>query len=127
MTLLHKHAPESGSMIHHRGSGPAPTVVRRFTPQNQQGSADVAPAVNSYLKSSRTPRDRQQAVQAITQAAGMSEAQTNQMLTNLERAGQQAKETGEKAANVTAGTFIGPAIAMINRVPQLGYSDDRPK
>lgn len=82
-------------------------------PQNQQGNADVATAVNNYLKSSRTPQDRQQAAQAIAQASGMSEAQANQMLTNLERAGQQAKETGEKAANITGGTLIGLAIAMI--------------
>jgi len=82
-------------------------------PQNQQGNADVATAVNNYFKSSKRPQDRQEAVEAITQATGMSEAQANQMLTNLERAGQQAKETGEKAANVTGGTLIGMAIAMI--------------
>jgi hypothetical protein len=80
---------------------------------NQQGSPSVAAAVNDYLKSSRTPQDRQQAVQAITQATGMSEAQANQMLTNLEQAGQQAKETTEKAANITGGTLIGLSIAMI--------------
>jgi hypothetical protein len=82
-------------------------------PQNQQGNADVATAVNNYFKSSKRPQDRQEAVEAITQATGMSEAQANQMLTNLERAGQQAKETGEKAANVTGGTLIGMAIAML--------------
>jgi hypothetical protein len=80
---------------------------------NQQSNPSVAAAVNDYLKSSRTPQDRQQAVQAITQATGMSEAQANQMLANLERAGQEARETTEKAANVTGGTLIGLSIAMI--------------
>jgi len=80
---------------------------------NQQGNPSVVAAVNDYLKSSRTPQDRQQAVQAITQATGMNEAQANQMLTNLERAGQQARATTEKAANVTGGTLIGLAIAML--------------
>jgi hypothetical protein len=80
---------------------------------NQQGNPSVVAAVNDYLKSSRTPQDRQQAVQAITQATGMNEAQANQMLTNLEQAGQQAKETTEKAANITGGTLIGLSIAMI--------------
>jgi hypothetical protein len=80
---------------------------------NQQGNPSVVTAVNDYLKSSRTPQDRQQAVQAITQATGMSEAQADQMLTNLEQAGQQAKETGEQAANITGGMLIGLSIAMI--------------
>ncbi len=81
--------------------------------ENQQGNPNVATAVNNYLKSPRTAQDRQQAVQAITQATGMSEAQANQLLTNLEQAGQQAKETTEKAANITGGTLIGLAIAML--------------
>ncbi len=80
---------------------------------SQQGSPSVVTAVNDYLKSSRTPQDRQQAVQAITQATGMSEAQANQMLTNLEQAGQQARETTQQAANITGGMLIGLAIAMI--------------
>ncbi len=79
----------------------------------QQGDPSVAAAVNDYLKSPRTPQDRQQTVQTITQATGMSEAQANQMLTNLERAGQQARETTEKTANITGGTLIGLSIAMI--------------
>jgi len=82
-------------------------------PQNQQGNPDVATAVDKYLKSSRTPQDRQQAVQALTQATDMSEAQANQMLSNLEQAGQQARATGEKTANITGATFIGLAISMI--------------
>jgi len=80
---------------------------------NQQANPSVVAAVNDYLKSARTPQDRQQAVQAITQGTGMSEAQANQMLTNLERAGQQARQTTEKAANITGGTLIGLSIAMI--------------
>ncbi len=81
-------------------------------PQNAQGNASAVTAVNDYLKSAKTPQDRQQAVQAITQATGMSEAQANQMLDNMDRMTQQAKETGEKAANVTGATFIGLAITM---------------
>jgi hypothetical protein len=80
---------------------------------NQQGNPGVATAVNNYFKSARTPQDQQQAVQAITQATGMSDAQANQLLTNLERAEQQARATGEEAANITGATFIGLAISMI--------------
>ncbi len=80
---------------------------------NQQANPGVVTAVNNYFKSSKTPQDRQQAVQAITQATGMSEAQANQMLTNLEQTGQQARQTTEKAANITGGTLIGVSIAMI--------------
>jgi hypothetical protein len=80
---------------------------------NQQSSPEVVAAVNDYLKSAKTPQDRQRAIQTITQAGGMSEAQANQLLTNLERAGQQAKKTGEKAANITGGTLIGMSIAML--------------
>jgi hypothetical protein len=79
----------------------------------RQGDPSVAAAVNDYLKSSRTQQDRQRAVQAITQATDMSEAQANQMLTNLERAGQEARETGEQAANITGGMLIGLSIAML--------------
>ena len=43
----------------------------------------------------------------------MSEAQANQMISNIERTAQQAKQTGEKAANVTGATLIGLSIAMI--------------
>jgi hypothetical protein len=95
--------------------------------QNQQANAQVTAAVNNYLSSSRTPQDRQRAVQTITQATGMSEDQANQMLSNLEQSGQQvsgqqvagqqakeqAKETTEKTANITGGTLIGMSIAMI--------------
>jgi hypothetical protein len=80
---------------------------------NQQSSPEVAAAVNNYLQSPRTPQDRQRAVQTITQASGMSEAQANQLLTNVERNVQQAKKTGEEAANITGGTLIGMSIAML--------------
>ena len=43
----------------------------------------------------------------------MSEAQANQMISNIEHTAQQAKQTTEKAANVTGTTFIGLAISMI--------------
>ncbi len=92
-----------------------------------QANAQVTAAVNNYLNSSRTPQDRQRAVQAITQATDMSQDQANQMLNNLEQsgpqvsgqqvAGQQAKEeakaTTEKTANITGGTLIGLSIAML--------------
>jgi MFS family permease len=95
--------------------------------QNQQANAQVTAAVNNYLSSTRTPQDRQRAVQTITQATGMSEDQANQMLSNLEQSGQpvsgqqvagerakeQAKETGERTANITGGTLVGISIAMI--------------
>lgn len=81
--------------------------------QNPQANKDVATAVNNYLNSSRTPQDRQQLAQTITQATGMSQAQANQMIDNIQRTAQQAKATGEKAANVTGGTLIGVAISMI--------------
>jgi hypothetical protein len=81
--------------------------------QDQQGNANVVTTVNNYFKSGKTSQDRQQAVQAIMQATGMSEAQANQLLTNLEQASQQARQTTEKAANITGGTLIGLSIAMI--------------
>ncbi len=81
--------------------------------QNQQGISNLVTTLNDYFRGPKTPQDRQQAVQAITQTTGMSDAQANRMLDNLARAGQQAKETGERAANVTGGTLIGMAIAMI--------------
>jgi hypothetical protein len=100
-----------------QSQGLSPQIIQqelaKILGANQQGNPSVAAAVNDYLKSSRTPQDRQQAVQAITQATGMSEAQANQMLTNLEQAGQQARETTEKTANITGGTLIGLSIAMI--------------
>ncbi len=80
---------------------------------NQQANPGVVTAVNDYFNSAKTPQDRQQAVQAISQATGMSPAQANQMLTNLERANQQVKQTAEKAANITGGTLIGLSIAII--------------
>jgi hypothetical protein len=81
--------------------------------QNPQANKDVATAVNDYLNSPRTPQDRQRVVQTITQSTGMSEAQANQMISNIERTAEQAKATGEQAANITGWTFIGLAISMI--------------
>jgi len=100
-----------------QGQGLSPQTIQQEIAKilggAQSENPSVAAAVNDYLKSSKTQQDRQQAVQTITQATGMSEAQANQMLTNLERAGQQARETTEKTANITGGTLIGMAIAMI--------------
>jgi hypothetical protein len=101
-----------------QGQGLSPQIIQQEIAKilgggAQPGDPSVVAAVNDYLRSPRTPQDRQQAVQVITQATGMSEAQANQMLTNLERAGQQARETGEQAANITGGMLIGLSIAMI--------------
>ncbi|MCU0914662.1 MAG: hypothetical protein MUC88_08880 [Planctomycetes bacterium] len=48
----------------------------------------------------------------ISQTTGKSEAEANQMIDNLERSAQQAKETGAQAANTTGATFIALAISM---------------
>lgn len=81
--------------------------------QNQQGANSLATTISNYFQGPKTPQDRQQLVQAITQTTGMSEAQANQMINNLERTAQQAKQTGEQAANITGATFIGLAISML--------------
>jgi hypothetical protein len=81
--------------------------------QNEQGAKDLATVVSNYFRSGKTPEDRQQLVQTITATTGMSEAQANRMIDNLDRTVQQAKATGEKAANITGATFIGLAISMI--------------
>jgi hypothetical protein len=80
---------------------------------NQQGAADLVPDVSNYLKSDKTPQDRQQLAQAISQKTGKSEAEANQMIDKLERTAQQAKETGQQVANVSGATLIGLAISMI--------------
>lgn len=81
--------------------------------QNQQGNESLATAVNDYMKSNKTPQDRQQLAQTITQATGMSQAQANQLIANLERSVEQAKQTGEQAAKVTGASLIGLAISML--------------
>jgi hypothetical protein len=78
-----------------------------------QGNESLTAAINDYLKGPRTPQDRQQLAQTITQNTGMSQDQANRMIANLERAGQQAKETGEEAANVTGVSFILLSISML--------------
>jgi hypothetical protein len=81
--------------------------------QNAQGNESLTAAINDYLKGPRTPQDRQQLAQTITQNTGMSQDQANRMISNLERTGQQAKETGEQAANVTGVSFIVLSISML--------------
>jgi hypothetical protein len=81
--------------------------------QDQQGADSLANAIDNYFKGTKSPQERQQLAQQIAQATGQSEAQANQMIDNLERRTQQAKETGEQAANVTGATFIGLAISML--------------
>jgi hypothetical protein len=81
--------------------------------QDVQGNESLTAAINDYLKGPRTPQDRQQLAQTITQNTGMSQDQANRMISNLERTGQQAKETGEQAANVTGVSFIVLSISML--------------
>jgi len=81
-------------------------------PQGQQVGKDLAAAVNNYLQGPRTQQDRQQLAQVIAQDTGKSPAEADQMIGNLERTAQQAKQTTEQAANITGATFIGLAISM---------------
>jgi K+-transporting ATPase c subunit len=80
--------------------------------QGQQNTGDLATAVGDYFKGPKTAQDRQQLAQRIAQATGKSEAEANQMIDNLDRQAQQAKQTGEEVVNITGATFIGLAIAM---------------
>jgi hypothetical protein len=81
--------------------------------QAQQMAGELAAPVTTYLGSSKTPQDRQQLAQAITQKTGRSEAEANQMIDNLDRTAQQAKETGQQAANITGASLIGLSVSMI--------------
>jgi hypothetical protein len=100
------------------GMGLSPDVIRQEIAKavgagGQQGDESLVTAIRDYLRGSRTPQERQQLAQQIAQTTGKSEAEADQMITNLEQKGQQAKETGEQAANITGATFIGLSIAMI--------------
>lgn len=79
----------------------------------QQSNADLVGAIGDYLKGPRTPQDRQQLAQVIARDTGKSLDQVNQTITNLEQKTEQAKQTTEQVANVTGGTLIGMAIALI--------------
>lgn len=82
-------------------------------PAQQGGAGNLASAFGSYIQSDKTSQDRQQLAQAISSQTGKSQAEANQMVNNFDQKLQQAKETTEQAANITGGTFIGLAIAMI--------------
>lgn len=83
-------------------------------PQGQQADlGQLASAVSDYLGGSRTPQERQQAVQQIAQATGKSQAEADRLLTNLEQKTEQAKETTEEVATVTGVSFIGIAVSML--------------
>jgi len=100
--------------------GLTPDVIRQeiakamgAAPQNQQGNESLITAIGDYLRGPRTPQDRQELAQTISETTGKSQAEANQMIDNLERTAQQAKKTGEQAANITGATFIGLAISML--------------
>jgi len=83
-------------------------------PQGQEADlGQAASAVSEYMKSPKTPQDRQRAAQAIAQATGKSEGEAEQMIANLEQRTEQAKETGEEVAQATGITFIGIAVSML--------------
>ena len=81
--------------------------------QGQQSGTNLASAFGNYFQGNQTPQDKQQLAQAISQQTGKSQAEANQMIDNMQQKLQQAKQTTEQAANVTGGTLIGLAIAMI--------------
>ncbi len=110
-------APQVQQTLEERGL--SPEVIRQEiaaamgTGAPQQADSTVVGAVSDYFQGPQTPQDRQQLAQVIAQRTGMSEAQANQMIGNLERRAQQAKETGEKVVNIAGATFIGIAVAML--------------
>ncbi|MBM4024429.1 MAG: hypothetical protein FJ280_03360 [Planctomycetes bacterium] len=97
--------------------GLSPEIIRQEIAKavggGRQADDSLLADINEYLQGPRTPQDRQQLAQEIAQSTGMSQAQANQTITNLENAAQQARETGEQVATVTAATFISLAVAMI--------------
>jgi hypothetical protein len=101
------------------GVGLSPDIIQQEVNQamggrqDPQGTNNLATAIGDYFKGAKTPQERQRLAQQIAQTTGKSEAEANQMIDNLERKTQQAKETGEQAANITGATFIGLAISML--------------
>ncbi len=94
------------------------TGVGTAQPQGQQaqqggGAGNLASAMADYFRGDQTAQERQQLAQAIAQQTGKSEAEANQMIDDMGRKIEQAKQTTEQAANITGGTFIGLAISMI--------------
>jgi len=83
------------------------------TPQGQQGTGNLTTAINNYFRGDKTPQERQELAQVIARDTGKSQDEANRMIDNLEQKAQQAKQTTEQVANVTGGTLIGVAIAMI--------------
>ncbi len=99
--------------------GLSPDVIRqeiaKATGAGAQGQQDesLVKAIGDYLRGSRTPQERRELAATISQTTGKSEAEANQMINNLERSAQQARETGEQAANITGATFIALAVSML--------------
>jgi hypothetical protein len=81
--------------------------------QGQQTTDGLVTAVSEYFRGPQTEQDRQQLAQQIAQTTGMSQAQANQAIQNLEQQAQQAAETGEEAVNVAGTTFILLSISMM--------------
>lgn len=77
-----------------------------------QASQRVASAVTDYFRGDKTPQERQNLAQALSQATGRNETEANQMIDRLEKRQEQAKETAQAAVNVTGKTFIGLAISL---------------
>ncbi len=104
-----------------QSQGLTPDVIRQEiaglvgggTAQGQQSNAGLVSAISNYLAGPRTPQDRQELAQVIAKDTGKSPAEADQTISNLEQKAEQAKQTTEQVANVTGGTLIGLAIAMI--------------
>ncbi len=77
---------------------------------------NIANAVQQYLRTSRSPQDRQQLTQVVAQNSGKSPEEINPMIQQweqrYEQTKQQAFEGAEKAASVTGTTAIILSIVM---------------
>lgn len=110
-------SPQGQQMMQQQGLSPSAiqqelaSALGAGTGSSQQG--DLTTAISNYFKGGKTQQDRQQLASAISQKTGKTEAEANQMINNLEQKAQQAKETGQQAANITGASFIGLAISMI--------------
>ena len=109
-------SPQVQQMIQQELAGLTGTGTGQQQGQQVQqggGTANLASAMANYFRGDRTPEERQKLAQAITRQTGKSEAEANQMIDDMGRKLEQAKQTTEQAANITGGTFIGLAISMI--------------
>jgi len=106
-------SPQIQQMIQQELAGLTGAGTTQPGQQAQPGGTDLASAMGNYFRGDKTPQERQQLAQAISQQTGKSQAEANQMIDNMDQKLQQAKQTTEQAANITGGTFIGLAISMI--------------